>query len=133
MDKDCANNVAAVGHSHPRVVKAGQNALAKIQTNGRFLNPVQQRYVAKLLSTFPSELNTVYFVNSGSEANDLALRIARSHTTAVKPQDVIVMGSAYHGHTQEIMVMYKSMLHSTYIFSERLMIKGYFPIQVDSS
>ena len=62
---DCCNNVAAVGHSHPTVVKAGQKALGEIQTNGRFLHPTQQRYVAKLLATFPPELNTVYLVNSG--------------------------------------------------------------------
>eukprot|EP01035_Chromulina_nebulosa_P019952 gene19952-25919_t len=99
---DCCNNVACVGHSHPVVVQAGCNELAKIQTNGRFLNPVQQRYLSKFLSTFPPELNTVYFVNSGSEANDLALRIARSHTKAKNPQDVICLDYAYHGHTQSL-------------------------------
>jgi 4-aminobutyrate aminotransferase-like enzyme len=99
---DCCNNVAAVGHAHPTVVKAGQDELARIQTNGRFLNPVQQVYVTKLLSTFPPELNTIYFVNSGSEANDLALRIAREHTKAKRPKDIIVLDSAYHGHTQAL-------------------------------
>eukprot|EP01033_Poteriospumella_lacustris_P004996 gene4998-3570_t len=99
---DCCNNVACVGHAHPNVVRAGQQELANIQTNGRFLNPIQQRYVTKLLETFPPELNTVYLVNSGSEANDLALRIARAHTKAARPQDVIVLDSAYHGHTQAI-------------------------------
>jgi ethanolamine-phosphate phospho-lyase len=99
---DCCNNVACCGHAHPAVVKAGQDELAKVQTNGRFLNPVQQRYVEKLLATFPPELNTIYFVNSGSEANDLALRIAREHTTASRPKDVIVLDSAYHGHTQSL-------------------------------
>jgi ethanolamine-phosphate phospho-lyase len=99
---DCANNVACVGHSHPAVVKAGTEALKSIQTNGRFLHPTQQRYVAKLLETFPPELNTVYMVNSGTEANDLALRMARDHTTARCPKDVIVLDSAYHGHSQAI-------------------------------
>jgi ethanolamine-phosphate phospho-lyase len=99
---DCVNNVACVGHAHPAVVEAGQKELANIQTNGRFLNPIQQRYVSKLLATFPPELNTVYFVNSGSEANDLALRIARAHTKATRPKDVIILDSAYHGHTQTI-------------------------------
>jgi len=99
---DCCNNVACVGHAHPAVVEAGQSELAKIQTNGRFLNPVQQRYLDKLLKTFPPELNTVYMVNSGTEANDLALRIAREHTKAARPQDVIVLDSAYHGHSQTI-------------------------------
>lgn len=99
---DCCNNVACCGHSHPCVVEAGQQELAKIQTNGRFLNPVQQRYVTKLLATFPPELNTIYFVNSGSEANDLALRIARAHSTAARPNDVICLDYAYHGHTQSL-------------------------------
>lgn len=99
---DCCNNVACVGHSHPVVIAAGQKELAAVQTNGRFLNPVQQRYLNKLLATFPPELNTVYLVNSGSEANDLALRIARAHTTAKCPQDVVILDSAYHGHTQSL-------------------------------
>eukprot|EP01039_Chlorochromonas_danica_P006936 gene6936-7675_t len=99
---DCCNNVACCGHAHPKVVKAGQEELGKIQTNSRFLNPIQQRYLAKLLATFPSELNTVYMVNSGSEANELALRIARAHTKASRPKDVIVLDSAYHGHSQAL-------------------------------
>jgi ethanolamine-phosphate phospho-lyase len=99
---DCCNNVAAVGHAHPAVVKAGQTELNHIMTNGRFLNPVQQRYVAKLLATFPPELNTIYFVNSGSEANDLALRMAKDANKAKRPKDVIVLDSAYHGHTQAL-------------------------------
>lgn len=99
---DCCNNVASCGHSHPKVVEAGRRELGNIQTNGRFLNPIQQRYVAKLLKTMPPELNTVYFVNSGSEANDLALRIARAHTKAARPNDVAILDSAYHGHTQSL-------------------------------
>ena len=96
---DCCNNVACVGHSHPAVVKAGCDELGRIQTNGRFLHPTQQRYLTKLLATFPSELDTVFLVNSGSEANDLALRIAQEHNTALKKKDVIVLDHAYHGHT----------------------------------
>jgi 4-aminobutyrate aminotransferase-like enzyme len=103
---DCCNNVAAVGHSHPKVVDAGINALSKIQTNSRFLHPSHQRYIDKLLMTFPSELDTVYLVNSGSEANDLALRIAKAHAEmkgiASKPNDVICLDSAYHGTTQSL-------------------------------
>jgi len=100
---DCCNNVACVGHSHPAVVEAGCKELARIQTNGRFLNEIQQRYLSKLLATFPPELNTVYMVNSGTEANDLALRMAREHTRARNPNDVIVLDSAYHGHSQSTM------------------------------
>lgn len=97
---DCCNNVACVGHAHPAVVEAGQKEIARIFTNGRFLNPIQQRYLTKLLATLPEELNTIYLVNSGSEANDLALRIARTHT---KKHEVICLDYAYHGHTQATM------------------------------
>jgi len=94
---DCCNNVACVGHSEPSVVKAGCDALSMIQTNSRFLHPTQQRYIQKLLSTFPPELNVVYLVNSGSEANDLALRIAKAQAeikcVARKPRDVICLDS----------------------------------------
>ena len=62
---DCCNNVACVGHSEPSVVKAGAEALSQIQTNSRFLHPTQQRYIRKLLSTFPPELTVIYLVNSG--------------------------------------------------------------------
>jgi 4-aminobutyrate aminotransferase-like enzyme len=96
---DTCNNVACVGHSHPTVVSRGQVALSEIQTNQRFLHPIQQKYLSKLLKTFPPELNTVYLVNSGSEANDLALRMAQSHTSASRPNDVIVLDNAYHGRT----------------------------------
>jgi 4-aminobutyrate aminotransferase-like enzyme len=99
---DCINNVAVVGHSHPTVVTAGQVELGKIQTNTRFLNPVQQRYVKKLLATLPPDLDTIYFVNSGSEANELALRLAKSHSTAARPDHVICIDSAYHGNTQTL-------------------------------
>lgn len=77
-------------------------ALSQIQTNQRFLHPTQQRYLAKLLNTFPNDLDTVYLVNSGSEANDLALRIARAYSTASNPEDVIVLDGAYHGHTSTL-------------------------------
>ena len=74
---DCANNVAGCGHSHSKVVAAGQEELGRIQTNGRFLHPTRSRYLKKLLDTLPDELDTFYFTNSGSEANDLALRMAK--------------------------------------------------------
>ena len=103
---DCCNNVACVGHAEHRVVNAGMKELQNIQTNGRFLHPAQQRYIKKLLATFPTELNTIYLVNSGSEANDLALRIAKAHAekkgVASRPDDVICLDSAYHGHTEAL-------------------------------
>lgn len=101
---DCANNVAGVGHSHPKVVEAGINALKEIQTNARFLHPVRERYVKRLLSTFPGKDGdwVLYMVNSGSEANDLALRMAKEYSTSPNPDHVICLDGAYHGHTQSI-------------------------------
>jgi ethanolamine-phosphate phospho-lyase len=91
-----------VGHSHPAVVRAGCDELRRIQTNSRFLHPTQQRYLSKLLATLPAELDTVYLVNSGSEANDLALRIARDHNVAKKRNHVVCIDHAYHGHTASL-------------------------------
>ncbi|GMI39094.1 hypothetical protein TrCOL_g3410 [Triparma columacea] len=102
---DCANNVAGVGHSHPKVVEAGVKELQNIQTNGRFLHPIRERYVKKLLATLPPSLDVLYLVNSGSEANDLALRMAKQYASMKScrnPDDVICLDAAYHGHTQSI-------------------------------
>jgi ethanolamine-phosphate phospho-lyase len=102
---DCANNVAGVGHSHPRVVAAGVRELSNVQTNGRFLHPGRERYVSKLLATLPDEIDTLYLVNSGSEANDLALRMAKLYAQikgCQNPEDVICIDAAYHGHVQSI-------------------------------
>lgn len=100
---DCANNVAHVGHTHSKVVKAGQRELGRVQTNSRFLNPIMAEYIPKLLKTFPKELNTIYFTNSGSEANDLALRMAKTHARQSGMgygKDTIILDHGYHGHTQ---------------------------------
>jgi len=79
---DCVNNVAHVGHSHPKLALIAANQLNLINTNTRYLHPTRVRYAKKLLETFPvgsflREEGKVFFVNSGSEANDLALRMAR--------------------------------------------------------
>ncbi len=99
---DCANNVAGVGHSHPIVVEAAMSELQNIQTNGRFLHPIREKYVERLLATLPPELDTLYLVNSGSEANDLALRMAKQYSTSPNPDHVICLDAAYHGHVQAI-------------------------------
>jgi 4-aminobutyrate aminotransferase-like enzyme len=99
---DCANNVAGCGHSHSTVVAAGVAELQNIQTNGRFLHPLREKYVSRLLETLPEELDTLYLTNSGSEANDLALRMARAYSTSPNPEDVICIDAAYHGHTQSL-------------------------------
>ena len=93
---DVYNNVAHVGHCHPKVVAAGQQQMALLNTNTRYLNELITRYAEQLTATLPEPLSVCYFVNSGSEANELALRLARSHT---KSHDLIVLEHAYHGNT----------------------------------
>ncbi|XP_068140892.1 alanine--glyoxylate aminotransferase 2-like [Drosophila tropicalis] len=97
---DCINNVAHVGHCHPEVVMAGAMQMATISTNCRFLHDELVQCAKTLTSKMPSSLSVCFFVNSGSEANDLALRLARNFT---KRQDVITLDHAYHGHLQSVM------------------------------
>ncbi|WP_413999968.1 aminotransferase class III-fold pyridoxal phosphate-dependent enzyme [Flavobacterium sp. W1B] len=91
---DCVNNVSHVGHCHPTVVKAMQKQIATLNTNTRYLNDNMIEYAKKLTATLPKELTVCYFTNSGSEANDLAIRMSRHFT---KQKDVIVLDHAYHG------------------------------------
>ncbi len=93
---DTVNNVAHVGHEHPYVVRALQRQAAVLNTNTRYLHELLPRYAERLLALFPDELEVVYFVNSGSEANELALRMARVVTGR---EDVLAMQSGYHGNT----------------------------------
>nr|WP_298929557.1 aminotransferase class III-fold pyridoxal phosphate-dependent enzyme [uncultured Allomuricauda sp.] len=94
---DAYNNIPHVGHSHPKVVEAGQRQMAKLNTNTRYLYDLLPTYSEKLLSKFPKSLNKVYFVNSGSAASDLAMRLAHAHT---KHKKLMVMEHGYHGNTQ---------------------------------
>ena len=93
---DVYNNVPLVGHSHPRVARAAQEQLALLNTNTRYLHDNVNRYAQRLTALLPEPLRVCYFVNSGSEANELALRLVRAHTGR---EDVIVLDHAYHGHT----------------------------------
>ena len=93
---DAYNNVPHVGHCHPRVVQAGQAQMAVLNTNTRYLHELVHQYAARLGATLPGALKVCYFVNSGSEANELALRLARAHTHR---RDLIVLEHAYHGNT----------------------------------
>ena len=97
---DCINNVAHVGHCHNHVVKAGQDQMAILNTNNRFLHDNLVLYAERLAATFPSKLSVVFFVNSGSEANDLALRMVKTHTGS---NEVICQNHAYHGHVISLM------------------------------
>jgi 4-aminobutyrate aminotransferase-like enzyme/Ser/Thr protein kinase RdoA (MazF antagonist) len=91
---DLVNNVAHVGHGHPRVVAAGQRQMALLNTNTRYLHRSVIDYARRLAATLPDPLHVCFFVNSGSEANDLALRLVKAHTGR---EDVLVLDHAYHG------------------------------------
>jgi 4-aminobutyrate aminotransferase-like enzyme len=93
---DAYNNVPHVGHCHPEVVRAAAQQSALLNTNTRYLHENLERFAEALTRTLPQSLKVCYFVNSGSEANELALRLARTHTRAV---DLIVLDGAYHGNT----------------------------------
>ncbi len=96
---DAVNNVPHVGHSHPHVVAAGQRQMALLNTNTRYLHDYLVEYAERLTATLPDPLNVCYFVCTGSEANELALRMARACT---RQRDVIVFDSAYHGNTSAL-------------------------------
>lgn len=93
---DTVNNVAHVGHEHPAVVRAGQQQMAVLNTNTRYLHQEVVLFAEELLATFPKELEVVYFVNSGSEANELALRMARTYSGE---ENFIAVEVGYHGNT----------------------------------
>jgi 4-aminobutyrate aminotransferase-like enzyme/Ser/Thr protein kinase RdoA (MazF antagonist) len=96
---DAYNNVAHVGHNHPRVVAAARRQMGVLNTNTRYLHDTILRYADKLTSLLPESLSVCYFVNSGSEANELALRLARAYTGQ---RDMIVLEAAYHGNTNTL-------------------------------
>ena len=91
---DGVNNVAHVGHAHPRVVEAERLQTAVLNTNTRYLHDNIIEYAERLTATLPDPLSVCFFVNSGSEANDLALRLARAYTGQ---HDLLVLDAAYHG------------------------------------
>lgn len=93
---DVFNNVPLVGHGHPRVTEAVCRQLGLLNTNTRYLHDTILRYAQRFTALLPSPLRVCYFVNSGSEANELAIRMARTHTRA---EDVVVLENAYHGNT----------------------------------
>ncbi|WP_299522132.1 aminotransferase class III-fold pyridoxal phosphate-dependent enzyme [uncultured Lutibacter sp.] len=93
---DTVNNVAHVGHEHFSVVKAGQQQMALINTNSRYLHENINDLTFELLKTLPPELNVLHFVNSGSEANELAIRMAKA---ATGEKDIIASEVGYHGNT----------------------------------
>ncbi|RMA66413.1 aminotransferase class III-fold pyridoxal phosphate-dependent enzyme [Ulvibacter antarcticus] len=97
---DTANNVNHVGHQHPEVVKAGQQQMALLNTNTRYLHENIISYADALLKKLPKELSVLHFVNSGSEANELALRMAKICTGQ---NDFLAIEVGYHGNTNAVM------------------------------
>jgi len=93
---DAYNNVPHVGHCHPRVIDAAIEQMRILNTNTRYLHDALTTYARKLCATLPDPLSVCFFVNSASEANELALRLARSYT---RQRNMIVLENAYHGHT----------------------------------
>lgn len=99
---DTVNNVAHVGHEHPEVVAAGKAQMNLINTNTRYLHPSINQLAETLLETLPEELSVLHFVNSGSEANELAIRMAYASGGGT---DVIASEVGYHGNTNQCVAM----------------------------
>jgi len=93
---DTVNNVAHVGHENFNVVKAGQNQIALLNTNTRYLHENITNLAKELLETLPKELSVLHFVNSGSEANELAIRMVKACTDS---DEIIASEHGYHGNT----------------------------------
>jgi len=93
---DLVNNVAIVGHSHPAIEAAAARQLRLLNTNSRFLYDAMGRFAERLAGLLPDPLDTVFLVSSGSEANDLALRLARAVTGR---EDALCFEGCYHGWT----------------------------------
>ena len=96
---DTRNNVGHVGHCNPKVAAAVAAQVGQLNTNTRYLHPNITKLAERLTATMPKPLSVAFFVNSGSEANDLAMRLARAHTGN---DDFIVVEHAYHGHTSAV-------------------------------
>lgn len=96
---DAYNNVASIGHCHPAVVRAIAEQSAQLNTHTRYLHPSIVEYAEDLLSEFPQPLNNLTMTCTGSEANDLALRIARCHSGGT---GILVTRWAYHGVTSAL-------------------------------
>ena len=96
---DCFNNVCHLGHAHPDVVEAIAGQAAKLNTNTRYLHDAIVTYAQRLTATLPAGLSVASFACSGSEANSLMLRMARTHTGR---NEAIVLDWGYHGTTQEL-------------------------------
>lgn len=109
---DAYNNVASVGHCHPHVVAAASRQLATLNTHTRYLHDGIVDYTERLLATLPDEVDRVMYACTGSEVNDLALRVAEMHTGAT---GVIITSDAYHGNTAAVTAISPSIGSATSI------------------
>jgi 4-aminobutyrate aminotransferase-like enzyme len=96
---DLVNNVSHVGHCHPRVVAAGQRQMEILNTNSRYLHGHLADYVTRLAGTMPDPLSVCFLVCTGTEANELAIRLARAYTGR---REIVVLDHAYHGNSTSI-------------------------------
>ena len=96
---DMVNNVSHVGHCHPKVTLAAYEQMQQLNTNSRYLHDHLVEYSMQLLKTFPDELSVVFFCCTGSEANELALRLAHAKSGG---DQIITVDGAYHGNTQTL-------------------------------
>lgn len=97
---DTVNNVNHVGHEHPKVVRRGQAQMGVLNTNTRYLHEEIIDYSKALLEKLPDHLSVIHFVNSGSEANELALRMVK---TATGQKDMLANEIGYHGNSNAVM------------------------------
>jgi 4-aminobutyrate aminotransferase-like enzyme len=103
---DAYNNVVSVGHCHPHVVDAVMQQMSTLNTHTRYLHRGIVDYSERLLATMPNEIDQVMYACTGSEVNDLALRVAEMYTDA---KGVIVTRDAYHGNTAAVMAISPSL------------------------
>ncbi len=99
---DLVNNVSHVGHCHPRVVEAVNRQMSLLNTNTRYLHPLILEYAERITALLPDPLEVCFLVSSGSEANELAIRLARAATGR---RQLLVLDHAYHGNTAGLIEM----------------------------
>jgi 4-aminobutyrate aminotransferase-like enzyme len=107
---DAYNNVVSVGHCHPHVVDAVMKQMSTLNTHTRYLHRGIVDYSERLLATMPKEIDQVMYACTGSEVNDLALRVAEMYTDA---KGVIVTRDAYHGNTAAVTAISPSLGDAT--------------------
>lgn len=96
---DAYNNVTSIGHCHPKVVEAIATQAGILATNTRYIHGSILDYAERLLNTMPDEIGHMMFTCTGSDANDLAVRIAQAYTGGL---GIVVTETAYHGITQSV-------------------------------